>query len=395
MRLLTGDESNNHRTLVKYIGQGVLMHLTPTGHRKKIQDATKGVRSYFVRHRIHDYSLQLQGPVGKKRVETILHWDQGANLTETSLYRPETKQGDPRMWPSGLHKFADPGDILEIWEQDDRLHLVNLSRTTLAADEEVGTESPLLAWLKEQYARSGEPTAIGLLREEAKAWRAGDGSGDTAVGRHLETRLGIKMNSSKLPDYLGYELKAGRAASKTRRNLFAHVPNWADSLAAGGCGSSGDILQRYGYDVVENGKAFRRLYVTVSGARVNPQGLRLVPDPVTDRLLEVHATEGMVAIWRMQDLREHLVSKHARTLWIEVETRLESGFEYFRPVRVSYTRDPLVDQLEQLIEDGHVTLDHLIKDEDGRVREKGPLFKTDSAGLALLFAKPIVYDLRT
>ena len=49
---------------------------------------------------------------------------------------------------------------------------------------------------------------------------------DTSVGRTLETALGIDINSSKLPDYKGIELKSFRANKGNRKNLFAQVPNW-------------------------------------------------------------------------------------------------------------------------------------------------------------------------
>ena len=44
---------------------------------------------------------------------------------------------------------------------------------------------------------------------------------DTAIGRTLETLLGIDINSSKKPDYKGIELKSYRDKKGNRKNLFA------------------------------------------------------------------------------------------------------------------------------------------------------------------------------
>jgi hypothetical protein len=46
---------------------------------------------------------------------------------------------------------------------------------------------------------------------------------DTAIGRTLETLLGIDINSSKKPDYKGIELKSYREKRGNRKNLFAQV----------------------------------------------------------------------------------------------------------------------------------------------------------------------------
>lgn len=48
-----------------------------------------------------------------------------------------------------------------------------------------------------------------------------------------------------------------------------------------------------------------------------------------------------------------------------------------------------------LLENGTITMDHLIKRsaKNGRVSEKGPLFKINSRDLSLIFPAPIKYSL--
>ncbi|WP_419179400.1 MvaI/BcnI family restriction endonuclease [Providencia stuartii] len=48
-----------------------------------------------------------------------------------------------------------------------------------------------------------------------------------------------------------------------------------------------------------------------------------------------------------------------------------------------------------LLESGTITMDHLIKRsaKNGRVTEKGPLFKINSRDLSLIFPEPVKYSL--
>src|SRR5690606_27603529 len=79
---------------------------------------------------------------------------------------------------------------------------------------------------------------------------------DTAIGRTLETLLGININSSKQPDYKGIELKSFRDKRGNRKNLFAQVPDWEASKFK----SSAEILNEFGYQRADDFK----LYCTVS-----------------------------------------------------------------------------------------------------------------------------------
>ena len=82
--------------------------------------------------------------------------------------------------------------------------------------------------------------------------------GDTAVGRSIETGLGISINSSRNPDFKGIEIKSGRSAivasRENRATLFACVPDWDLSALK----SSRQIMEKFGY---ERGNDFK-LYCT-------------------------------------------------------------------------------------------------------------------------------------
>jgi hypothetical protein len=114
-----------------------------------------------------------------------------------------------------------------------------------------------------------------------------------------------------------------------------------------------------------------------------------------EMLYEIHETEGVVAVWPAQLLMNRLLQKHSETFWIKAESNRDAnGGEMFNLKSVIHTKKPLESQLMQLIREGHVTMDHLIKrSADGQVKEKGPLFKISSEGFKYLFPNPVEYSL--
>lgn len=75
-----------------------LVQITETGFKKSILDATEPMRQYFKDCGMHDYSAQLQGQGYKVLQPTAILDEASIFTTSTSLYRPETKKGDPRIW---------------------------------------------------------------------------------------------------------------------------------------------------------------------------------------------------------------------------------------------------------------------------------------------------------
>ena len=87
-------------------------------------------------------------------------------------------------------------------------------------------------------------------------------------------------------------------------------------------------------------------------------------------------------------------TKHNETFWVGADTEKKDGVEFFQYKKVLYTRLPFASNFHTLCHEGDITLDHLIKrSEDGRVVEKGPLFKISETNLELLFPTPLVFDL--
>jgi hypothetical protein len=211
---------------------------------------------------------------------------------------------------------------------------------------------------------------------------------DTSVGRTLETALGIDINSSKKPDYKGIELKSFRSKRSNRKNLFAQVPDWSLSKFK----SSAEILDAFGYPRGENFK----LYCTVSTLTRNSQGLMLNLNADIHYLIENsnQPNVGDFVVWTLEKLHKRLSEKHKETFWVEADSHILDGKEYFQYTLVEHTQKPILSQFDLLIDQGFITLDHLIKRNcTGKVVEKGPLFKIKKSGINLLFPPSEKYSL--
>jgi hypothetical protein len=391
MRLLTESEEGKLKVLTENSVSLTLIEPTENGLKKSIMDATGTVRNYLKENSVHDYSLQGQGQESKIILEALIYSDFTTYKSKVSLYRPNTKKGDPRIWFSGLTKFSNANDILALICFDDKIHIINL--TQLAVEDLINSSliNPLKDLIQEinfiENVISNE--LLGMLRKVAKRGAIPSMlEADTSVGRTLEKALGIPINSSKKPDYKGIELKSFRANKGNRKNLFAQVPNWKLSNFK----SSAEILDAFGYWREEDFK----LYCTVSSLKPNPQGLSLKVDTDIQYLIEKSEQKqiGDFVVWTLEKLHNRLLEKHRETFWVSAKSIRIDGKEHFLYKEVEHTRKPIVSQFDLLLEQGMITVDHLIKrNSKGRVVEKGPLFKIRPNSLNLLFPPSEKYSL--
>ena len=100
---------------------------TPTGYDKSIMDAIKPLRELLKYAGVHDYDKQGQGPDNKVIIETHFVTKDDVIDTTASLYRPNTKDGDPRIWFSNLRKYCKPCNLLAILVFSKSLYVINLS----------------------------------------------------------------------------------------------------------------------------------------------------------------------------------------------------------------------------------------------------------------------------
>ena len=391
MRKLTNEEQNKIKLLTKNQVSLTLIEPTETGLKKSIMDATGSVRNFLKSENIHDYDLQNQGPDNKILIPTIIHTGFKTIKSQASLYRPLTKNGDPRIWFYSLTKIADPNDIVAITYFDDAFHVFNLTKLDIEGLINSSIHNPLQELINEINTIENE-VAFELLAMVRKIASAGPipslVDADTSVGRTLETALGIDINSSKQPDYKGIELKSFRNSRTNRKNLFAQVPDWKLSKFK----SSAEILNSFGYEREEDFK----LYCTVSAITRNSQGLNLRIDNDIKQLIENSDKPevGDFVVWTLDKLHNRLKEKHKETFWVEAESTRVNDREYFQYKLVELTKKPITSQFDLLIDQGIITLDHLIKrNSKGKVVEKGPLFKIKPKGIELLFPPSESYSL--
>src|SRR5690554_5219631 len=393
MRQLTISEQNKIKLLTKNQVSLTLIEPTETGLKKSIMDATGSVRSFLKSEDIHDYDLQSQGPDFKVLIPTIVHTGFKTIKSKSSLYRPITKKGDPRIWIYNLTKIAEPNDIVGITYFDDAFQVFNLTQLNIEELINSSIHNPIKDLINSINSSENE-VALELLTMLRRIASAGPipsmVDADTSEGRTLETALGIDINSSKKPDYKGIELKSFRNNRTNRKNLFAQVPDWKLSKFK----SSAEILDNFGYERDEDFK----LYCTVSAITRNSQGLNLRIDSDIKQLIENSDKPevGDFVVWTLDKLHNRLKSKHKETFWVEAESIKIDEREHFQYKLVEHTKKPITSQFDLLIEQGIITLDHLIKrNSKGKVVEKGPLFKIKPKGIELLFPPSESYNLMT
>jgi hypothetical protein len=391
MRYLSNIETDRLKVLTENSISVAIIEPTETGLGKSIMDATGTVRNYLEENNFHDYELQSQGPENKVVIDALFYGDFEVQNSRTSLYRPKTKKGDPRIWFSGLTKYANPNDLLALICFDGKIHVLNLTNLDIRTLFESSIINPLKELVQEISVIENEVATelLGMLQKLAKNGPVPSMlNADTSVGRTLETALGIDINSSKQPDYKGIELKSYRSNKGNRKNLFAQVPNWELSQFK----RSADILSAFGY---WRGEDFK-LYCTVSAINNNSQGLTLKVDNDIKQLIErsTDSRIGDVVVWTLEKLHQRLLEKHKETFWVAADTIHLDGIEHFQYKQVEHTKKPIVSQFDLLLEQGVITLDHLIKrNSKGKVVEKGPLFKIKPNSLDLLFPPSNIYNL--
>ena len=391
MRQLREIEINRIKLLTENSVELTLIEPTKTGLEKSIMDATGSVRSYLKAKTIHDFETQEQGQASKVLIKSILVKDDEFISSVASLYRPNTKKGDPRIWFKGLGTYSKANDILGIIEYQKVLYVINITQLNLKNLLSIGVKNPLKELVDEIRHTSNE-TSDELLQMLNKIAQRGLVpamlNADTAIGRTLEMLLGIDINSSKKPDYKGIELKSYRDKRGNRKNLFAQVPEWNLSKFK----SSAEILDNFGYN---RGEDFK-LYCTVSSIVRNSQGLMLKLDNNTRQLLENSdkSNIGDFVVWGLETLHKRLLEKHNETFWIAADSKIIDGKEFFQYKKIEHTKKPIVSQFDILLEQGIITLDHLIKRKvTGSVVEKGPIFKIKPNSLDLLFPPSQSYNL--
>jgi len=367
---------------------------TPTGLEKAYFDATQSVRSFFVRQQYHDYAGQLQGARENGRhLKGFLVCSDRLIDTDVSLYRPKTKNGDPRIWLGAKVKsYCRAYNLFAVTVWGGALYVFNMSDPKLVCSmTKVGTVAgDLVAAMSvgesevamELLSKLRDIHALGLIPTRTY--------GDPGVGDTLEFQLGIRKNPNKAPDYKGIELKTKRDSSRSSKfTLLNRVPDWERSPFH----SEQSVVETFGYIK----KGVKRLYCDVSATAINPQGLYLeLTDDATDLWQRAQRRDytGDVVVWAMQTLRDAILEKHHETFWISAKSCFIDGVEHFQYNTVRHTMNPRVELLDTLIEEGKLIYGWTAKIKpNGKVKDHGSEFRMKKKDLKLLFPSEYNHDL--
>ncbi|WP_197475001.1 MvaI/BcnI family restriction endonuclease [Oleiphilus sp. HI0079] len=367
--------------------------------KKSIMDAHEGLRRFFLKQNLHDYDKQLKGTENKKEIRTLLIHQDKVLDTKTSLYRPNSKNGDPRVWVYNLKKFASSGDLIALCVFEDSLIAINCTRTDLRTlfDE---SNRLFCQWfpIKSKDISEDARELLEMLSDiSARQFIPTMRRGDTGVGFTLESLLGIEANSSKAPDFRGIELKTSRARKQTNKQttVFSQVPNWSMSNLKG----SKDILDKHGRFNPQ--KERRQLFHEISCIKPNSYGLQLALQDNNDTLAQIYVPDPLNqnkkekdVIWMMDKLVERVEEKHKETMWIAAETKGKGASEEFWYKSVTHTTGTDSAVLPILLESGAMTVHYLIRETPtGGAKDQGYLFKLAAKHLPTLFANITHYDL--
>ncbi len=342
-----------------------LIRMTNTMISKSIIDASASFRKIALENGIVDYKLLVPG--SKKLFCEALILTNDVYESKVSLYRPKTKNGDPRFWIYGLKNILSTNDMVYISFYKGKLIIIPLvSRFFSVTTLDKVYESESLRLRKELFDKlmylknKGPVLSVSPFKSNPKD-----------VGDTLERELGIAPNSKILADYNGQiELKAKRNGSGTKDTLFSMVPNWDKSFIT----SSNQMILSYGYPSnIPKYNGYMDLYVTVNN-NPNNQRLFLGIDEDNNLLhqfhLEPNGTAISTCVWNFDDINSRLNDKHPETVWVVAQESVRNGKIYFTFERVEYTQKPIFSSFIIQIGRGIVTYDWR-----GRVRRDGTGYK--------------------
>ena len=361
---------------------------TDTGIKKSILDATFQVKNFLKEQNYHDFENQSQGTNSKKIKECFFLDNPGLIKSKVSLYRPSTKNGDPRIWFYSLGNYAKAFNLLAVFIANDVLYVLNCSNHELLNN--LGNHRVTQSLRANTKDVIFDELLNKMIRIHQMGFIKSTGIGYKAIGETLESTLGIQPNASRNPDYKGIELKASRS-SKNRANLFSKTPNWKLSRLKG----AKDILNERGVYSEKDSRI--ALYNTLKANTPNSNNMLLRIDEKNNFLRQNYISESQEiedVLWLIGDLQNSLLRKHPKSFWVKADIDIRNDWQYFKYNKITYTHSPNPNFFISLIEAKIITVDYLMHfKENGTARDHGYLFKILPENLKKLFPEPKEFDL--
>lgn len=375
----TPSESATISDLVeRYRFEFVPIRLTATMLAKSIMDARAPLRELLAAAGIVDFQYIPQGTAFKQMHAIKMAAQGGVSSRNVSFYRPESKQGDPRIWIERLSSACNAGDLLLFTFSELGLGAIVLHHNGTIDLDAPGEFLPSRFEQRSQWEHSVS-TLMQRIEPLRDRWHRTLRAGPTGVGYTFESLLGIAANTKRGPDFRGIELKASRhqGGGKGRLiTLFSQVPVWTFP------GKGEGLLSRYGY---EDKRGRRSLYCTIRNTP-NTLAFRLDLGGLSGHVLVRRAAEEAMR-YQTRTLLERLREKHPATLFVKAATRGSGQDEEFFFDRVTLRREPSAANFLDLILDDAVGLDltmHLKP--SGGARDHGYLWRILEPRLKDLFA---------
>ncbi|MDR7871322.1 MAG: MvaI/BcnI family restriction endonuclease [Tissierellaceae bacterium] len=374
-------ENNMIQVIQKYHrNEFALIRMTSTMINKSIIDASNPLRSILKENGIFDYDSIKQGD--KKFIKGLILYED-INEHKVSVYKPITKNGDPRFWIYKFNKYVNSGDLVYFSFIGSDLLVIPLVSTIFSED----LVSSFLKNSDDDYSIIEELTKK-LQDIKRRGWIKSISTNkryDKDVGETLESALGLSINNLVSADYKGkIELKTKRQNSRTRDTLFCKVPDWDISEEK----SVKDIILKYGYSDSKYPNC-TSLFITINNVP-NRQGFLLEVDEEREVLMLsciVNGKANDVAAWNFSSLKNSLITKHPKTMWIIAEEKKVDNQPFFRYDKVELTRNPIFTQFIYLIQQGIITFDlRSSYYNNGKIRtDYGQAFRISSKDRHLLF----------
>jgi hypothetical protein len=105
--------------------------------RKGNMDAHKELRDFLFAKKIHNYESQAKGSNNKVLKPIALIGKEELVQSSISLYRPETKLGDPRFWIYGLSKYSSINNLILIFTLKGKLYALNASDPEILSTKDI------------------------------------------------------------------------------------------------------------------------------------------------------------------------------------------------------------------------------------------------------------------
>jgi hypothetical protein len=360
-----------------------LIRLTYTMLDKSIIDAGLPIREMFNDYQLVDYGTITPGDKPQLLRAKILTSD--VHEEKASFYRPKTKKGDPRFCIYNLRKYMRETEMFYISVLHGEVVVIPLVETLF----NIKTVKKFFKDLHDDTIKDELVELLKALKNKGPVLSVSPfKSNPKDVGETLERELFISPNSSQFADFREkIEIKAKRAASKTKDTLFSMVPDWSASSIK----SANSMIITHGYTSKKH-EGFLDLYVTINN-KPNNQGLYLWVDEDEGILHQLHINESdeisSTCIWDLKEVKNRLYQKHQETVWVVAKEIVIDGKIYFIFDSVEYTRTPIFSSFLLLIAQGIVTYDWRgrVKPDKSKYKDKGHCFRIVPKKRRLLFGE--------